>query len=403
MKTVMVIAGGNWQVPIIKKLKEEGHTVVVSNLYPDSIGFEYADYAEVADVRDKNRNLEIALKYDVDVIVTDQSDIAVPTVAYVSERMGRPTIGLKMAELFTNKYMMRRFCEKNGFAYPAYKRVTSVESALEVYTAWNKTAIIKPLDSQSSRGVFVINTALDIINNFEETQSFSADKESVLIEQYINGTEFTVDGIVCNGRHYTLAISEKEHFDYNESIASSLFFSYANERYDYDKLRFVNNKLIEKTELPFGLTHAEYKYSNGEFYLIEVAARGGGTRISSDIVPAVSGIDNYKIWIDEILGKNNISVDRAIIEANKEKCAILKFLDIKENGKKITEIRGIDEIKKLSGVIDFQVEFQVGDVIHNAKDDRSRVGFYIAEAENKAALEILVKQIERLFVIEYEV
>ena len=165
MKTVMVIAGGNWQVPIIKKLKEEGHTVVVSNLYPDSIGFEYADYAEVADVRDKNRNLEIALKYDVDVIVTDQSDIAVPTVAYVSERMGRPTIGLKMAELFTNKYMMRRFCEKNGFAYPAYKRVTSVESALEVYTAWNKTAIIKPLDSQSSRGVFVINTALDIINN----------------------------------------------------------------------------------------------------------------------------------------------------------------------------------------------------------------------------------------------
>lgn len=91
MKTVMVIAGGNWQVPLIKKLKEEGYIVVVSNLYPDSIGFKYADYAEVADVRDKKRNLEIALKYNADVIVTDQSDIAVPTVAYVSEKMALPT------------------------------------------------------------------------------------------------------------------------------------------------------------------------------------------------------------------------------------------------------------------------------------------------------------------------
>lgn len=403
MKTVMVIAGGNWQVPLIKKLKEEGYIVVVSNLYPDSIGFKYADYAEVADVRDKKRNLEIALKYNADVIVTDQSDIAVPTVAYVSEKMALPTIGLEMAELFTNKYMMRSFCEQNGFAYPDYKRVTSIEDALEVYKTWDKTAIIKPLDSQSSRGVFIINTSQDIIDNFEETQSFSGDKESVLIEQYIYGTEFTADGIVCNGKHYTLAISEKEHYDYNESIASSLFFSYKNERYDYNKLRFINDKLIEKAGLPFGLTHAEYKYSNGEFYLIEVAARGGGTRISSDIVPAVSGIDNYKIWIDEILGKGNISVNKTVIEANSEKCAILKFLDIKETGKKIAAINGIDEIKKMTGVIDFQVEFKVGDVIHNAKDDRSRVGFYIAEAESKEALTVLIKQIERLFVIEYEV
>ena len=214
MKTVMVIAGGNWQVPLIKKLKEEGYIVVVSNLYPDSIGFKYADYAEVADVRDKKRNLEIALKYNADVIVTDQSDIAVPTVAYVSEKMALPTIGLEMAELFTNKYMMRSFCEQNGFAYPDYKRVTSIEDALEVYKTWDKTAIIKPLDSQSSRGVFIINTSQDIIDNFEETQSFSGDKESVLIEQYIYGTEFTADGIVCNGKHYTLAISEKEHYDY---------------------------------------------------------------------------------------------------------------------------------------------------------------------------------------------
>ena len=44
MKRVMVIAGGTWQVPLIKKVKSLGYEVVNSNLYEDSIGFEYADF-----------------------------------------------------------------------------------------------------------------------------------------------------------------------------------------------------------------------------------------------------------------------------------------------------------------------------------------------------------------------
>ena len=62
-------------------------------------------------------------------------------------------------------------------------------------------------------------------------------------------------------------------------------FSHTNKKYDYEKLARLNSDMVETMGLPFGITHAEYKYYNGEFYLIEIAARGGGTRISSDIVP----------------------------------------------------------------------------------------------------------------------
>ena len=47
MKRVMVIAGGTWQVPLIKKVKSLGYEVVNSNLYEDSIGFKYADFTGV--------------------------------------------------------------------------------------------------------------------------------------------------------------------------------------------------------------------------------------------------------------------------------------------------------------------------------------------------------------------
>ena len=110
MKRVMVIAGGTWQVPLIKKVKSLGYEVVNSNLYEDSIGFKYADFTGVMDVRDKEKNLALAKEYKIDAVLTDQSDIAVPTVAYVAEQMGCPGIGHEMAELFTNKFKMREYC-----------------------------------------------------------------------------------------------------------------------------------------------------------------------------------------------------------------------------------------------------------------------------------------------------
>ena len=62
MSRVMVIAGGDWQVELVKKIKSMGHYVICSNLYENSPAFKYADACEVADVLDKERNLEIAKK-----------------------------------------------------------------------------------------------------------------------------------------------------------------------------------------------------------------------------------------------------------------------------------------------------------------------------------------------------
>ena len=38
-----------------------------------------------------------------------------------------------MAELFTNKYKMREFCQKNNFAFPEYRLCENVEQAVEFF------------------------------------------------------------------------------------------------------------------------------------------------------------------------------------------------------------------------------------------------------------------------------
>lgn len=402
MKRLMIIAGGTWQVPIIQKVKSMGYEVINSNLYENSPGFEYADFTAVSDVRDKEKNLKIAKKYQVDGVLTDQSDIAVPTVAYVAGEMGCASIGNEMAELFTNKYRMRDFCHKHGFEVPEYRLCESVEDAISFFNELNKKVIIKPLDSQSSRGVFTIETVEELKEKFQITQSYTSTQNMVLIERYIEGTEFTIDGIVVNHKHHSLAISEKAHFEYNKNIASKLFFSYENKKFDYEYLRNINDALVNKTQLPFGITHAEYKYEDSKFYLIEIAARGGGTKISSHIVPYMSGVDNYKYLIQSALGEEiSDNIEFKLTEEQKKKCAVLEFLDIESHGKAITAIAGVDEIMKIPEVKDFGLEFKVGDVVEKAEDDRSRVGYFIVCASTKEKVIEVSNKIKGLLKIEF--
>lgn len=403
MKKILIIAGGKWQVPLIQKAKALGYEVVNSNLYEESPGFEFADHKEVCDARDKERNFEIAKKYDIEGVLSDQSDIAVPTVAYVAEKMGCRTIGSDMAELFTNKYKMREFCIRNGFHSPEYKLCHGVDEAISFFESIKGKIIIKPLDSQSSRGVYIINQIEDLKEKFSISQSCSSNKKDVLAERYISGKEFTIDGIAYRGKHYSLAISEKTHFEYNKNIASELRFSYYNNHYDYDRLRRIHNQLIERTGLPFGLTHAEYKYEDGEYYLIEMAARGGGTKIASDIVPYMSGIDTYKILIESAMGKSDQQkIDWPLGTKYQKRWAALKFLDIESKGNVIASIEGVDAIQKMDGIEDFALEFSVGDVLEHAQDDRSRVGYYIVFAESEEEIEEIESNVEDLLKISYK-
>lgn len=400
MERVLVIAGGEWQTPLVRKIRELGCETVNSNLYKDSPAFAYADFCEVADVLDMEKNLEIARKYRVQAVVTDESDIAIPTVAYVAEQLGLPTIGREKAALFTNKYLMRCFCKEMGIPAPEFRLCKRPEEAADFMQELGKRMIIKPLDSQSSRGVFIPETPEKIYEYFQESASYSRDHESVIAERYMEGTEFTVDGIVAGGRHYSLAISEKKHYSYNCSIASELFFSYGNDRFDYDRLRERNDRLVELSGLPFGLTHAEYKYENGEFYLVEIAARGGGTRISSHIVPLLTGIDNYRILVEDVLGHSERELP-PLPPKPYGRCAVLKFLDV-EDGRKVAEIRGTEEIRRNPHVVELHLEFHPGDCLHQARDDRSRVGFYIAWGESREELLEIMNWVESTLRIIYE-
>lgn len=384
MAKIMVIAGGDWQIELIKKAKSMGHYVICSNLYKDSPAFPYSDACEVSDVLDKEKNLQIAKKYRPDAVISDQSDIAVPTVAYINEKMGLRGIGIEKAELFTDKSKQREFCKERGIAIPDYTVCQTPDDAIPLLQKYGKI-VIKPIDSQSSRGVYTIIDREGLEVKFGETVSWSNRRKVFLAEEYIEGDEFTIDGLVINGNHYPLCISVKEMYPQNQNISRTQSYSYLSDKYDYDLLRKTNKELIEAMGLAMGLTHSEYRLHNGRYYLVEAGARGGGSNLSGKIVPFMSGIDNYEYLIKEALGE---TVDEDFVRNkvfSKDKYVIMRFFDFGEGI--VEHVEGEDFLLNHPMLIDYQFEVRPGNELKQPKYGRLRPGHFIIGGDGKSNVE----------------
>lgn len=392
-KTIIILPGSLWQIPLVQKSKEMGYRTLVVNPYEDSPAFPYADGYLQSDIFDIERVFQYCKEEKADAVISEECDIAMPLLAELAKRLSLPSLDLESAHLFTDKSAMRRFCVEHGIPSPEYRLCKTLEEAEIFFEEIRVPIIMKPLDSNSSRGVFTIRCRDQIKEYFPKAMVFSKREKVVLVERYVTGTEFTVDGIKTPKRHFTLAISEKRHFAHNPNIACELYFTGTNENYDYDALALQNDFFVNQSPLQFGLTHAEYKYEDGKFYLIEIAARGGGNLISSHIVPFLSGIDNYQYLLNCYLGKVT-SPDFAIGEKYKQRSAVLHFFKTPKNGGIVERIEGEEVLKNTPQITEYRFNFKVGDLLNDAATDADRIGFYIACCDNKKQLDDLIGQVD---------
>lgn len=373
-KIILILGGGLFQIPLIKKAKCMGLKTVLTDMYPNPPGKIYADYFVQVDIKNFEKNLEVAKEYNVDAVVSDQTDIGVPTAAWISEQLKLKGIGYDTSLRFTDKYVMKSALDGKGIPIPKFSLAKSIGQACEIAENFGYPIIIKPPSNQSSRGVYCIHNADELKIFFSMTKKMSQDG-LVLIEEYIDGKEYTVEGFTNKGVASTLAISDKEHFENNSCVASKLTYPPDTNDELYFKICSMNNKIVETLGLPFGITHAEFRVKNGIPYLIEVAARGGGTFISSEIIPAVSGIDVNELLLKQLF---NIPVTIKYIKSD---AANLEFLTFPKGN--VESIQGIDQIKQLPYVKKFHLDFDLGDYLDKPEDDRSRHGFMIITGKTR--------------------
>lgn len=345
-KTIMILGAGQLQVPLLQKAKEKGLKTVVVSPGSNDPGFEYADVIVPIDVKDEEKILEAAIANKIDGIITDQTDLPVRTAAYVSGKMGLSGIPYEIGCLFTDKYLMREKCDELGIPTPRYKLVMNTEEAVEFYNSVGGTMIMKPIDSQASHGVSKITSAEQLADCFTEAASYSRNGK-VLLEEWIEGTEYPVDSYTANGKCNLLAIGQYNPFSIEGTFASYETDYPANiDEKTRELIETTNKRIVEGFGLPQGRTHGEYIVSNNKCYLVEIGARGGGSFFSSDDVRYVSGFCTEDYLIDLCLGVYDGGFP---LSDERHQCCCTLFFYLPELGE-VKDVTGLDKVMNLDYV-----------------------------------------------------
>jgi biotin carboxylase len=397
---IMILGAGRDQIPIIKKARQMGFFAIVVSVSGNYPGFAIADKSYEIDVVSKERVLEVAQFEKICGIVTDQLDAAVPTVAYVAEKMGLPGIGYDCALKFTNKYTMRQICEKIGIPVPKHFQAATLDEAVQCAKELDFPFMIKPVDGAGSKGVSKVSNSGELERKFEHAHDYSRSRK-VIMEEFFPGAEFAVVGFVINYQYTNLGIGERFYFDVSDLFIPkrTLFPSLLSQDMK-DKIMQIDNRLFAHLRPKFGNTYSEYlvNFETGDVRLVETTIRGCGNFTSSDLVPLACGIDVNELLISIASGNGDVKIDHAK-RINRASGSL--FFHLPEGT--IREIRGLDEVSRLPGV--YQVHLgglEVGKQIGHMMDKGDRIGPILISGEDRADLQNVINQIQQTLAVKVE-
>ncbi len=305
MKKLAILGASYLQVPLIRKAKELGIETHVFAWEDGAVGKDMGDFFYPISILDMETIYLKSVEIGIDAITTIASDIAVPTMCYVSEKMNLISNSFESSLFCTNKFLMRSKLMKSSVLYPKFIEISlgddfSLENSFFQYTRF--PYIVKPVDRSGSRGVQKIHNTKELLNAVSIACEESFVKKCI-VEEYIEGVEVSVETLSWQGEHFLLAITDKV------TTGAPFFVELAHHQPSILN-EFIKNKIKEETikclntlGIKYGPCHSEFKITNdGEIFVIEVGARMGGDFIGSNLVELSTGYDFLKATINVALG-----------------------------------------------------------------------------------------------------
>lgn len=196
-KTLLVLAASLYQLPVIRTAKRLGYRVLTTDNTPANPGHALADASFNVDTTDFDAILDLAIAQNISGIIAPATDVAIETVAYVSDNLGLPGPSLEAARILTRKNLFRNFLLERGLPCPRYHPIlTSELPAQDLFN--NRQWVIKPNRSSGSKGVFILRDQAEFFARVCESRAQSLDNTAIL-EAFLAGTQHSCDGVLEDG------------------------------------------------------------------------------------------------------------------------------------------------------------------------------------------------------------
>jgi biotin carboxylase len=397
-RTLLFLGASISQRPAIKHARAAGYRIVAVDGDPNAIAFADVDVAEVVDFTDVERVTAVAARLQVDGVLAISTDRAVVPAAAVAAALGLPSIGVEVAERFTNKAVMRRRLAEAGIAQPRSRVITSGDEVEAALAALTMPLVLKPADSGGQRGLFLVGSAAEIHARLDETMALSRSGQAIL-EEYLDGIELNGLIAVRGGEPTLLTLSDRLRppgigfgVGWIHSFPSSLPAE------TLDEVRDVAVAAVRALGLRDGIAFPQLIATADGVRVVEVAARIAAGQMA-DLVALGTGINLFDIAIAQALGDD---VPDQLVTPQFTRPIAIRFLTASPGVLPVGTISSIDHldlVRDSTGVLAASLYVGVGSTIRPVQVDADRSGYVIATAATPAkALELANRAARKLVV-----
>jgi len=298
--------------------------------------------------------------------------------SYIAQELGLFYLEPGVIQRTRNKQVMRDVLREHGVDRTMNAIVSSPEEIDSFAKAHGYPIIIKPIDGWGSMGVSRIRNAAEMEQAFAWVQSAGFDSR-LIVEEYLEGKEFSVEAFSENGVHKIICMTEKfkeeQHF---VEIGHCLPYKGLDPLIEKQVHAFIQQALTA-LGITHGPSHSEIMLTSTGPKMIETHTRLGGDYIP-ELISMVSGVDLLDLWARQAMGESILPEVPQTVQMKKS--AAIWYGTPSITGK-VEEIRGEEEAKSTTGVARIEILQKPGDVIRGMKDSFSRSACVLVTGANR--------------------
>lgn len=383
MSRILIVGCGFPQLSLIRLARRLGHHVVGADMNPRAPAVKDCNEFIEVSTNDVDGLCSAMAKTHADAITTSGSEVSLKATASVAARLKLPFhADPETIRRCQEKDAMRAGYEAGGVPVPPFARCETLADVEAFVHAHGFPLVIKPSRGWGQRGVARVDEPSELGIAFEGAmaQSKSAGLAMVVVEAFLDGGEYSVNGWIENGTLANYCVTERITVPGKRPLGvmvAELFPSSlpADQEALVIEAARLGAKALGHTRGP---CYSQVMLGKRGAYLLETAARMGGG-FDADVTRLASGVDLYERVLGVALDDPKLEAAGKTHEAHP--AAVAKFLIGKPGV--VRSISGVDAARARRGVVEADVFIPVGGEVFPLTDSAKRAGYVLCWGDSR--------------------
>jgi biotin carboxylase len=308
-------------------------------------------------------------------------DHGVELAALLGRRLGLPGNPVASVRLLRDKLAFRSLLERSRMPHPWFRHLASGADPARL-RALELPAVVKARRLAASRGVIRANGLAELIRAVAQVRRIQAkgDRDAarlgLVIEAFIPGREYALEGLLVNGSLRVLALFDKPDPLDGPYFEETIFVtpSQLPSRVQRAAAREVE-RACRHAGLAHGPLHAEFRLNDRGIWLLEIAPRSIGGLCGSVLTHALG------MTLEELILRH--ALGRELPEArHREACGVM-MMPIPARG--IFEgVRNLEQALAVKGITGIRITATPGQIVAPPPEGAGYLGFIFARGRASA-------------------